>query len=153
MIRVAGNVADVDEVGSIEYGVDHLATPVLVILGHTQCGAVTAVVKGAELHGSIPPLVDNIIPAAEKAKNDHPNLKEDALITEAVKLNVWQSIEDLFKTSPATKKRVNAGTLKVLGAVYDLQSGNVTWMGTHPDQENLLNRNGSDHSSHKGHGH
>jgi len=56
-IRVAGNVYDTDEIGSIEYGVDHLGTPVMVVLGHGGCGAVTAVVTGAELHGSIPPLV------------------------------------------------------------------------------------------------
>jgi len=60
VIRIAGNVADVDEVGTIEYGVDHLGTPVLVVLGHTRCGAVTAVAQGAKLHGSIPQLVDNI---------------------------------------------------------------------------------------------
>jgi len=71
VIRVAGNVCDVDEVGSIEYGVDHLATPIHVVLGHTGCGAVTAVVTKAKLHGSIPPLVDNIEPAVEKAGKAH----------------------------------------------------------------------------------
>ena len=62
-ISVAGNVADTDELGSMEYGVDHLGTPVLLVLGHTSCGAVTAVATGAEVHGHIPPLVDNIVPA------------------------------------------------------------------------------------------
>lgn len=72
VIRVAGNVCDVDEVGSIEYGVDDLETPLMVVLGHTECGAVTAVVTQAELHGSIPQLVDNIEPAVAKAQESHP---------------------------------------------------------------------------------
>ena len=72
-VRVAGNVCDIDEVGSIEYGVEHLNTPIFVVLGHTSCGAVTAVARGDEVHGSIPQLVDNIIPAVEDAKHIHGN--------------------------------------------------------------------------------
>lgn len=65
VIRVAGNVCDVDEAGSIEYGIAHVNTPVFVVLGHTQCGAVTAVTHavhgtGHALERNIPPLVDNI---------------------------------------------------------------------------------------------
>ena len=69
-IRVAGNVCDVDEAGSIEYGVDHLSTPLFVVLGHTSCGAVTAVAQSAELHGNIPALVDNIIPNVKERHCD-----------------------------------------------------------------------------------
>lgn len=68
VIRVAGNVADTDEIGSAEYGVDHLGTPVLMVLGHSKCGAVTAVATGTEVHGSIPALVENIKPALLKQK-------------------------------------------------------------------------------------
>ncbi|MCA9730151.1 MAG: carbonic anhydrase, partial [Candidatus Eisenbacteria bacterium] len=74
VIRVAGNVCDTDEIGSIEYGVDHLGTPLMVVLGHESCGAVTAVVKDAEIHGSIPKLVDNIGPAVATARKFHPSL-------------------------------------------------------------------------------
>ena len=110
VIRVAGNVSDVDEVGSIEYGVDHLGTPVMVVLGHTNCGAVTAVVTNAELHGSIPPLVDNIKPAVEQARKNHPHLQGKALVPEAVKANVWQSIDDLFKTRPGRSRSSGPST-------------------------------------------
>jgi methyl-accepting chemotaxis protein len=138
VIRVAGNVCDVDEVGSIEYGVDHLGTPVLVVLGHSGCGAVTAVATGAEVHGSIPPLVDNIQPAVETARKAHPDLHGKAIVPEAIKANVWQSINDLMKVSPATRKRVAEGKLRVVGAVYQLNTGKVDWLGEHPDQERLL---------------
>ncbi len=65
IIRVAGNVVDTDEAGSIEYGLAHVKTPLFVVLGHTQCGAVTAVTEAIQGHGhaleiNIPPLVDNI---------------------------------------------------------------------------------------------
>ena len=71
VIRVAGNVVDVDEAGSIEYGLAHVKTPVLVVLGHTQCGAVTAVTHaihgtGHPLERNIPQLVDNIEPAVRR---------------------------------------------------------------------------------------
>lgn len=54
VVRVAGNVSDTDEIGSAEYGAGHLNTPLMVVLGHTKCGAVTAVATGAQVHGSIP---------------------------------------------------------------------------------------------------
>jgi len=138
VIRVAGNVCDVDEVGSIEYGVDHLNTPVCVVLGHTGCGAVTAVCTNAEVHGSIPALVDNIGPAVERARRKYPDLDDKNLVPHAVKYNVYQGIDDLFKSSPAVRDRVRKGTLKVVGAIYDLESGSVKWLGTHPDQSQLL---------------
>jgi carbonic anhydrase len=138
VIRVAGNVCDVDEVGSIEYGVDHLGTPLMVVLGHTDCGAVTAVVTDAEVHGSIPQLVDNIKPAVQLAKRNLPHLHGNDLVPEAVKCNVWQAIDDLFKQSPAVRDRVRHGRVEVVGAIYDLQDGQVTWLGTHPRQGDLL---------------
>ncbi len=138
VIRVAGNVCDTDEIGSIEYGVDHLETPIMVVLGHVNCGAVTAVVTEAELHGSIPELVDNIKPAVVTAQRNNPHLHGTELVPEAVKSNVWQSIDDLYKGSPAVRARVASGTLKVIGAVYDISDGNVEWLGTHPEQGKLL---------------
>lgn len=138
VIRVAGNVCDVDEVGSIEYGVDHLETPLMVVLGHTHCGAVTAVTTEAELHGCIPPLVDNIAPAVKKAAEANPHLTPEELVPEAIKANCWQSIEDLLKTSAATRKRIEAGTLKVVAAIYNIRTGKVGWLGCHPEQEQVL---------------
>lgn len=138
VIRVAGNVADTDEIGSIEYAVDHLGTPVLVVLGHTQCGAVTAVVKNAEVHGKIVPLVAKIRPAVAKTKALYPQSSGDDFLNEAIRGNVWQAIEDLFRASPVTARRVQSGQLKVVGAIYHLDSGSVHWLGPHPLQEQLL---------------
>ena len=132
VIRVAGNVADVDEVGSIEYGVGHLSTPLLVVLGHTHCGAVTAVATGAEVGGSIPQLVDNIAPAVQRAEAQAHGLPQAVLVERAVRENVWQSIADAFKRSEEIRHLVAAGKLKVVGAVYDLRSGMVRWLTPAP---------------------
>lgn len=133
VIRVAGNVCDTDEIGSIEYGLAHVNTPVLVILGHTQCGAVTAVThhvhgKGHKLERNIPPLVDNIIPAVKNAMKKHENIHDDQIIPYAIEENVWQGVEDLFMKSPVTRKLVKEGKTKVVGALYDVATGKIKWL-------------------------
>lgn len=138
VIKVAGNVADTDEIGSAEYGVDHLGTPVLMVLGHTYCGAVTAVTTGAEVHGSIPELVDNIVPAVEKARHEHPDADTPELIVKAIEANVWLAIEDILTKSHAIADRAKDGRVVVVGAVYDILTGKVTVLGTHPDQSKIL---------------
>ena len=133
VIRVAGNVMDVDETGSVEYGLAHVNTPVFVVLGHTQCGAVTAVTKVVQGHNlllerNIPPLVDNIIPAVKKAMKGNPKVKGTEIIPYAIEQNVWQGIEDLFMKSPVSRDLVNAGKAKVIGAIYDVSNGKVKWL-------------------------
>ncbi|MBL8747364.1 MAG: carbonic anhydrase [Phycisphaerae bacterium] len=138
VIRVAGNVSDTDEIGTIEYGAGHLNAPLAVVMGHSACGAVKAVASGAEVHGSIPGLVDNIIPAVEWVKKNRPGLAGEELINAAIEANVWQSIDDLFTRSEEVRGLVEANKLKVVGAVYDLASGKVRWLGEHPYQDRLL---------------
>lgn len=133
VVRVAGNVCDTDEIGSIEYGLAHVRTPLLVILGHTQCGAVTAVTR--ELHGhghklerNIPPLVENIAPAVKRVMKEHRGLSEEGVVPLAIVENVWQSVEELFLRSPAVREMVQGGKVRVVGAVYDISAGTVTWL-------------------------
>jgi carbonic anhydrase len=133
VVRVAGNVADTDEIGSIEYGLAHVKTPVLVVLGHTRCGAVTAVSQAMAGHGhqlerNIPPLVDNIVPAVKRAMEQNQEVHGDAIIPFAIEENVWQAIEDLFMRSPAVRDLAKSGTVLVTGAIYDLASGRVNWL-------------------------
>ncbi|MDK9700696.1 MAG: carbonic anhydrase [bacterium] len=146
VVRVAGNVCDSDEIGSIEYGVEHLKTPLLVVLGHSNCGAVTAVVTGGQVHGSIPGLVDNIVPAAKRASERNPKLHGKELVPIAIRENVWVSIEDLLRRSPMTCELVQEGSLQIVGAMYDIETGEVEWMGKHPNQAQLL-KNTAEHES------
>ncbi len=138
IIRVAGNVCAVNEIGSAEYGVDHLGTQLVVVLGHSHCGAVTAVATEAAVHGNIAQLVAPIKPAVEQAKKEHPDLKGKDLVPAAVEANVWQGIENVLTNSEIIRQHVKAGTAKIVGAIYDLETGRVAWLGTHPRQAELL---------------
>lgn len=138
VVRVAGNVAGGSETGTIEYGVGHLKTPLLVVMGHTKCGAVAAAASGAELHGHIADLVSQITPAVDRAKRANPNLTGADLAAASVKENVWQTVFQLFKNSPECLEAVQGGKLKVVGAVCDITTGRVDWMGEHPWQSELI---------------
>ncbi len=138
VIRVAGNVADTDEIGSIEYGVGHLHTPLLVVLGHTKCGAVTAVVENAQVHGHLPALIDNIIPAVTRTRRHDATLEGAALVSAAIRLNIWQSIQDILTRSAIVREAAEKGEVAVVGALYNIETGAVEWLGEHPDQARLL---------------
>ncbi len=134
IIRVAGNVIDTDEAGSIEYGLAHVNTPVFLVLGHTQCGAVKAVTAAVNGHGhaleiNIPPLVDNITPAVKRAMELNPKAKEDKdIVPHAIVENVWQGVTDLFMRSAKVREMAKEGKVKVVGALYDVGTGKVEWL-------------------------
>jgi len=138
VIRVAGNVAGGSETGTIEYGVEHLKTPLLVVMGHTKCGAVAAAATNAPVHGFVAQLVKNIQPAVDRARRANPDADEKTLSALAVNENVWQSIFDLFKASQPVRELAASGQLKVVGAVYDITTGKVEFLGEHPWQNELL---------------
>jgi carbonic anhydrase len=138
VVRVAGNVAGADEIASMEYAGEHLHTPLLMVLGHSKCGAVTAVVENARLHGSLPALAAKIKPAVFKTRTAHRDLSGDALLAAAIKANVQQAIADMFARSRIIKDLVKAGKMKVWGAIYDLESGKVEWLEPHPGEKELV---------------
>ena len=138
VVRVAGNVAATDEVASLEYAVDHLDTPLVVVLGHTRCDAVGAVVDDAKLPPNIAALAEPIKPAVAKAREANPEAAKGALLAAAIKANVWQAIEDLLQQSPIMREKVREGKIQVLGALYDLDTGQVQWLGAHPEQDKLV---------------
>ncbi|MFP5221761.1 MAG: carbonic anhydrase [Acidobacteriota bacterium] len=142
VVRVAGNVTYFDQAGTIEYGADHLGSNLLVVLGHTKCGAVNAVIAGGEAHGNIPALVANIVPPVTKVKAENPGLTGDALANKAIEANTWQSIEDLFKQSPMIRDMAKSKSVKVVGAIYDVETGKVNWLGEHPRQAELVELTG-----------
>ncbi len=146
VVRVAGNVAGLSELATIEYGVTHLGTPLLIVMGHTKCGAVTAAVKGAELHGHLPSLINLIKPAAEKAKVSAP---EEELVPRAIELNVWQQVENIFAKSALVREFAAAGKVQIVGAVYDITTGKVQWLGQHPEINRLLADAKADTKSHE----
>jgi len=123
VVRVAGNVASDTEIGSLEYGAEHLHIPLLVVLGHERCGAVTAAAGADEPEGHIVTLVDLIKPAVEKSRG----LTGD-LISNSVKTNVQMVVQKLRSSTPILSKLVAEGKLKIVGGVYSLETGKVTWL-------------------------
>lgn len=119
-VRIAGNIATPEAVGSIEYAVALLGTPVLMVLGHERCGAVTAAVQNQALLGDIGSFVKAIKPAVERVKDKSGDTVENAVVA-----NVHYQIERL-KRSPLLSERLQSGEFNIVGGRYDLDTGNVT---------------------------
>jgi carbonic anhydrase len=127
IVRVAGNVVSDTELGSLEYGAEHLHVPLLVVLGHQHCGAVTAAVEGGGDVGHIAALINLLRPAVEKTRG----LPGDP-VENAVKANVEMVVKQLRTSTPVLAELVSHGKLKVVGAVYSLDTGKVTWLPDTP---------------------
>lgn len=125
VVRTAGHVVDSTALGSIEYAVEHLGTKLIVVLGHERCGAVDATLKGGEAPGNLKSIVDSIKPAVEKAKLKPSHSHDCDTLCSSVKMNIKQQIENIKKNSPILAEFIQDGVLKVVGAYYDLDSGEV----------------------------
>jgi carbonic anhydrase len=125
VIRVAGNVFSPEVVGSMQYAVAHLKTPLVVILGHEGCGAVHAAME-AKYHGEqhlsrIQRLVDTIVPGLPEFD---PSLPPDVLEARAVESNVRWTMHQILD-SPEARARQAEGLVKLVGAIYEIETGRV----------------------------
>lgn len=117
--RVAGNIATTEETASEEYAVAVLGAPLLMVLGHERCGAVAAALEGGELPGVVESLVLAIRPAVEASAGEAGDR-----LTNAVQANVRLQVQRL-KNSSVIASAIAKGKLKVVGAYYDLDTGEV----------------------------
>ncbi len=140
VVRVAGNTSGPVQAGSVEYAVEHLGSPLIVVMGHSACGAVKAAASGNEAHGNIGALLAPIAPAIAEAKASAEPTSADGFTQLAVRCNVLRSMSDLISCSPAIATRVESGEVRLVGAVYDLSSGRVEWLGQHPKQADIIGR-------------
>jgi len=120
VIRNAGNLLDDHVVGSIEYAVEHLHATLVVVLGHTRCGAVSAAVAGGEAPGHLKSIVASLGEAVALARK-----KPGDAIDNAVRINAKMSAAALAQSEPLLGEAVRAGHLKIVAARYDLTSGKV----------------------------
>jgi carbonic anhydrase len=125
VIRVAGNVTGMDELGSIEYAVHHLHTPLIVVLGHESCGAVTSALLSAEDQSheaaAIQDLLKQIQPALQGLD---PSLSQAERVHQGVEANVRQSVRALQANADLMKPHEGAAPT-IVGAVYELETGKV----------------------------
>jgi carbonic anhydrase len=126
-VRVAGNVAGDPELASLEYAAEHLHVPVIVVMGHQKCGAVTAATQSGEAEGHLPTLVNAIRPAVERARKLPGDLVENA-----VRINVEMVVDQLRRSQPILSGLVAKHELQIVGAVYSLDSGRVEWLPSGP---------------------
>ncbi len=127
VVRVAGNVADSPGIGSLEYAAAELRVSLIMVLGHSRCGAVDAALKtapGADLPGGIRSLVDAIQPAVLSVK-DRPG----DMLDNAVRANVVHVVGQLRSTKPVLAGLAGEGKLRIVGAHYDLETGVVEVLG------------------------
>lgn len=120
VVRVAGNVVDPIELGSVEYAVEHLKTPLVVVLGHERCGAVTTAAQGDPTEDNLGAIIKRIKPAVDKAKAN--GFQGNELIEKSVEINIQNTMADISKNS-IIKNALENKRIKILGLKYDLDDG------------------------------
>jgi carbonic anhydrase len=127
VVRVAGNFAEGDGIASFEYAVKFLGTPLLVVLGHDNCGAVSAAIKtvkdGAEMPGHLPQLVEHIRPAVQAALPESGDLLDNA-----IRENVLLNVEKLKTATPILSRYIEDNKVRVVGGIYKLKDGRIEWL-------------------------
>jgi len=121
VLRVAGNVANTSTIASIEYAVAHIGSPVLVVMGHESCGAVTAAVGGGDNGYNLNHLLAHITPAISASR-------KNASVNSVVKKNAKLTVEELKARSSIISDAVKNGKLDVVPAYYNLGSGKVEFL-------------------------
>lgn len=121
VLRNAGNIEDENILGSIEYAVKFAGAKLLVVMGHTKCGAVSGAIKNVDA-GNLTQLLNQIKPAIPEAadKNDLVNI--------TAKNNVLMTIKDILKRSKIINELVNSGDISIVGAIYEVETGRVLFI-------------------------
>lgn len=122
VIRTAGNAAGTQSLGSCQYAVEHLAVPLVIVMGHTHCGAVQAVVDGDNAAGHLAAMLE---PIAQAAKECGAGRATKSAVTEQ---NVRHTVTALLDNDAILARRVTEGTVLIRGAMYDIETGTVRWL-------------------------
>ncbi len=131
VIRVAGNVVGPSQIGSIEYAAETFGTRLVLVLGHSQCGAVAATLRelqqpSEDRSPNLSDIVERISPAVEDLL-DGSNTDLESIMPAAVEANILASVEQLLHGSEMLESLVSSGGLRILGAQYSLETGEVTF--------------------------
>ncbi len=135
VIRVAGNVVAPSQVGSVEFAVEMFGSSLVVVLGHTSCGAIDATLdqlgrESAMRSANLAAIVDRVRPGIEPILKQTPALEGEALRRAAMRANVAASVDGLLAGSEILRDAVKDSRLLIVGAEYDLESGRVAFLET-----------------------
>jgi carbonic anhydrase len=125
--RVAGNVATIDQLGSMEFATKVAGTKLILVLGHEACGAVKGACDGVEM-GNLTALLKKIQPAVEAVEGFAPenrNSKDAAFVEAVVEENVRQTVAEIRRVSPLLAEMEQKGDILIVGGLYSLQDGSV----------------------------
>jgi len=130
IVRVAGNVLSPEIAASLQYAGSHLHTPLFVVLGHEGCGAISAALaakhEGVRFRSRIQLLLESVLPGLPELD---PQLSSDERFSRAVKSNVKWTVRQILNT-PEAQARVAEGHMRIIGAVYEIETGQVRWLPT-----------------------
>ena len=134
VIRVAGNIVSPSQVGSVEFAAARFGTQLVVVLGHTQCGAILATLEhvrqGAQHPDNLLAIVERIRPSVQTLLELRPSASEDELVHQAVRANVRASLNHLRHGSALLERLIAQQRLSVVGAEYHLETGTVDFFET-----------------------
>jgi carbonic anhydrase len=130
VIRIAGNIVAPSGIGSVEFAASRFGTRLVVVLGHSRCGAILATLE--ELRRptenqsrNLRSIVDRVRPSVEALLESDPGIDKDALVGEAVRANIRASVRNLRKGSDILEQLIQDGSLTIVGAEYSLETGIV----------------------------
>lgn len=132
VVRVAGNIVGPSQLGSVEFAVETFGTPLVVVMGHSNCGAIAATINAVQnpnvtIPVNLLPIVEPIRPAVEPLAS-LKSVDNDALMTQAIQVNVSNAVSQLTTGSDAISKKLATDKLMVVGAVYSLETGVVEFI-------------------------
>ena len=132
VIRVAGNIVAPSQIGSIEFACQKFGTQLVVVMGHSHCGAVSATVDALienpdEISPNLASIVDRVTPAVLPVVNANPDEPRDKLMHKAMRANVEHSVHSLSSRSRIIRNLIKKGQLKVVGAEYAIETGKVSF--------------------------
>jgi carbonic anhydrase len=127
--RVAGNISNEDMLGSMEFGCKVMGSKVILVLGHESCGAIKGAIDNVQL-GNITAMLGRIKPAIERAKtfSGAKTSKDPGYVEYVAKANVMTTIEAIKAGSPILKEMEDKGQIKIVGAYYNIQTGEVVFL-------------------------
>lgn len=125
--RIAGNFVNTDILGSLEFATKAAGSKLIVVLGHSECGAIKGAVDNVKL-GNLTSMLANIRPALEKVKYEGvPSSKDKALVQKVADQNAKDAAEMIMKNSPVIAELVKEGKVKIVSAMHDLSTGKISW--------------------------
>lgn len=143
VIRVAGNIVASSQIGSVEFAVERFGTPLVVVLGHSRCGAVAAAVEALacpeeRLSSNLHSIIDRITPTVEAVREAGEGADPDELLRQAVRWNIRTSVRQLHDASPSLQGLIQRHALAILGAEYYVETGEVAFFDDLPNTEGAL---------------